>query len=140
MERIEAELRACGVQSEQIERAKVDWHRSNVIDLSRSVVEPIDEAIEAFMGRELQKVGGNEHTSSGIALAEQYRENLRSLRSKLTDPSFPSLVEAFIDSAEFLDVESKQRIRKKVDEPMRELRYYLAHRDFLDKEKWFAGG
>ncbi|TNH19662.1 hypothetical protein [Halomonas sp. BL6] len=140
MERIQSELRTCGVRPEQIEKAKVDWHRFNLIDLSRPVLNPLEVAVEAFMGRELQKVGASEHTSPGIELAEAYREKVRGLRGRSSDPSLPNLVEEFINSASFLDDDAKRHVREEVEGPARELRHYHTHRDFLDREKWFANG
>lgn len=136
-QRIENELKLCGVSEENIEKAKGDWHFFNTHDLARPVFEVLSTYVEEFMGRELQKVSANENESPGIRLADNHREKLKNLRGSVGDPDLPNLIIKFVKDSEIFSEETRDKIESEISEPMKELRFYIENHSFNNLESWF---
>lgn len=138
-QRIESELKSCGVSEAQIEKAKGDWHFFNIHDLSQPVFQVLSTHVDEFMGRELQKLSANQHDSPGVRLADHQREELSRLRSRIGDKDLPNEIINFIRKSEIFDSEKKTKIEAEISQSISELSYYIKNHNFNNLDEWFNG-
>lgn len=150
MSSMESELRENGVAKEDLETAKADWHRYNIIDLYR----PVARSIAAVLDEEIkrrenahrafkQPISGADHAAYSEAVemwrqASKSREDLFSLL-KLEDQSvLPQEFEQFVASCPAIPDAERTSLLSKVQEQLQDAHHYVRFREFRRLEHWFA--
>ncbi len=150
MQRIESELKKCGVEDSQLERAKSDWHFYNIFDLATPVFEKITEILRPIQQEREKTLGDFKQPITPDRMAEhdrliQHRNevgkeigDLRDLRQIKNQDNLLELIVDSISKSEVLSPEEKADLTTDIDEELRDLEHYIKHKEFRRLSVWFA--
>jgi hypothetical protein len=150
VQRIESELRKCGVSDEQLEQAKSDWHFYNTIDLSGPIfakieakLQPIQKEREKLL-REFKQPITPENKEAHELLIEHRNEaskeiaDFRDLRQIKNKKELPNMITESINNSNLLSAEQKAALISDFEEELRDLEHYIKHKEFRRLSVWFA--
>ncbi|WP_136066925.1 hypothetical protein [Modicisalibacter radicis] len=151
MQKIERELKNCGLDDSQVEQAKKDWHYYNVFDLASPIFQKlVDKLSEVKKEREKELGEFNKPIAPErvdeynrlIALRDEVAREISDLRDlqQITNQDYlaEQITEA-ISSSQALNEEEKRALTNELDEEIRDLSHYIKHREFRRLSAWFSG-
>jgi hypothetical protein len=150
IQRIERELKKCGVEDSQLEQAKSDWHYYNTFDLASPVFEKITEKLNPIQQEREKALHDFKQPITSDRMAEhdrliQHRNevmkeigDLRDLRQIKNQDNIADSILDFISKSEALRSEEKVDLAKEIDEKLRDLEHYIKHKEFRRLSVWFA--
>ncbi|MDR7151334.1 hypothetical protein J2W49_003310 [Hydrogenophaga palleronii] len=150
MQRIESELKKCGVEDSQLDRAKKDWHYYNIFDLATPVFEKISEKLKLVQQerekalREFKQPITPERMDEYRRLIELRNEvgkeigNLRDLRQIKNQDHLVEQVLESISNSGSLGEEEKANLTNELDEELRDLEHYIKRKEFRRLSVWFS--
>lgn len=150
VQKIENELKKCGVIDEQLEQAKSDWHFYNTFDLSVPVFKKIEaklqliqEEIEKQLRKFKQPIAPDnkdayeqliEHRNEASKEVAGFRDLMQIKNKK----ELPGLITESINNSNLLNAEQKAEIISDIEEEFRDLEHYIKHKEFRRLAVWFA--
>jgi hypothetical protein len=150
MQRIESELKKCGVEASQLEQAKADWHFYNIFDLASPIFEkitgklnPIKQEREKTL-HEFKQPITPERIDEHTMLIQQRNEiskeisDLRDIRQIKKQDDLVKLILDSISNFASLSEEEKSRLNNELEEEIRDLGHYIKHKEFRRLSVWFA--
>lgn len=150
LQRIENELKKCGVDDSQLEQAKSDWHFYNTFDLAAPVFKKITEKLRPIQQEREKALNSFKQPITPDRIAEhesliQSRnivnkeiEDLRDLQQIKNQANLADQIRESISKSEALNSEEKTDLIKEIDEELRDLEYYIKHKEFRRLSVWFA--
>jgi len=150
MQRIESELKRCGVEDSQLERAKNDWHHYNIFDLATPIFEKVTEKLKVVQQERERVLRSLKQPITSERMDElrrliKHRNEVGKEISDLCDlqkiKNQDRLVEQIlgsISSSDSLNEEEKACLINELDEELRDLEYYIKHKEFRRLSVWFA--
>jgi hypothetical protein len=150
LQRIERELRKCGVSDAQLEQAKMDWHRYNIFDLSGPVFESIIRALEPHLKEQESKLRSfpqpispdrkNEYEQlieeRNIVLRE--KQTLRDLQQLKNQSKMAVSISSCIRESQVLSHEEKKNLLESLKEQFKDIEHYVKHKDFRRLSVWLG--
>ena len=150
MQRIESELKKCGVEDSQLEKAKQDWHFYNTFDLASPIFEKINEKLRPIQ-QEREKVLNQfkqpitpEKMEEHKQLIEHRNEvgkeiaDLGDLRQIKNQERLAEQIRDSISNSAALADDDKAALNKEIDEELRDLEHYIKHKEFRRLSVWFG--
>lgn len=150
MQRIESELKKCGVEDTQLEQAKNDWHFYNTFDLATPIFEKITEKLKPIQQEREKTLREFEQPITPDRIDEHNRliqhrnavskeiADLRDLRQIKKQNQLVELIVESISNSGALSAEDKTSLTKELDEELRDLEHYIKHKEFRRLSVWFA--
>lgn len=150
MQRIESELKRCGVEESQLEQAKKDWHYYNIFDLATPIFEKIMEKLRAIQQerekalREFNQPITPERMDEHKRLIEHRNKvskeisDLRDLRQIKSQDRLVEQILRAISNSGSLSGEEKTTLTNDLDEELSDLGHYIKHKEFRRLSVWFA--
>jgi hypothetical protein len=151
MKQIEEELRLIGVRPEGLEKARREYDRRNIFDLTRPLIKGFTNALDAKKkGKRIESENFTKPVSAdkqqNYMKLQEERARLDSFRKDLEKfyqieevDTLPSAIDDSIKKCEFLIEEEKEDLFTRYREEMDDLKYYIKHHDFRRLETWFEG-
>lgn len=150
MQRIESELKRCGVEESQLEKAKEDWHFYNTFDLASPIFEKINdklrpiqqERVKAF--NQFKQPITPEKSEEHKKLIENRNEvskeiaDLRDLRKIKNQERLAEQIRNSVSNSAALTDDEKATLAKEIDEELRDLEHYIKYKEFRRLSVWFA--
>ncbi|PKV46377.1 hypothetical protein CLU92_3784 [Janthinobacterium sp. 61] len=139
-------LTSLGEPAEVIEKKLEPWHLSN----ERDLVYPIHGALHKFvqfqnqvLTEQAREAPQGDATIRGQSVSDLFDRNVDFLRrvDKLINSEideFPEGVDRLIRDSDVGTNEDLLWLRRQLEGPLEELRYYLKHKSFKDKGAWLA--
>ncbi|QDF74341.1 MULTISPECIES: hypothetical protein [Shewanella] len=150
IQRIESELKKCGVEAAQLERAKADWHFYNIFDLASPIFEritkklqPIQQEREKTLGEFKQPITPDrmDEYNRLIKHRNEVSKEIADLRDlwqiKKQDNLATLILESISNSGSLSEVEKSSLIHE-LEEEIRDLEHYIKHKEFRRLSVWFA--
>jgi len=150
LQRIEGELRRCGVTEEQLEQAKVDWHYYNLHDLSSPIIKDvIDKLQEHFRERDNaintvptpitpDKRGEYDRLVAHRNEVSQERERLRALYALKDKTGIADVIRSAIKNSTVLTPSEKTELFDRHREALLDVEYYAMHKEFRRLTVWLT--
>lgn len=147
MKQIEEELKLTGASSEQLEKAKREWHRYNTFDLARLIFLKAHKQINAKIRVKDGETSSHPQpiTSGDLAWDRliQERKDLYNERQKLENlykienwQDLPNSLENYIKTSAALTAGERDSILQETKEDLLDLKYYVDHREFRRLDVW----
>jgi len=150
LQRIERELRKCGVTDAQLEQAKTDWHRYNIFDLSSPVLKSIIDALQPHLKERESALNRFPHPISpdrkneydrvieerNIVLRE--RQALLDLQQLKDQSKTAASILSAIRESQVLSDDEKKNLLESLDEQIKDIEHYVKHKDFRRLSVWLA--
>ena len=115
-QKIEEEMRAIGVKDVDIEHAKEDWHRYNILDLAE------------FARQQIVDMLNNKQDDSQAQAALKEINNLCSSIDRIEQVG--DEIRDFLDNSPSLSEEDRGDLKNWVKEALEDVDYYIAHKKF----------
>lgn len=150
MQRIERELRKCGVEEEQLEKAKKDWHFYNIFDLSSPIFKKIQNKLSPIQQerekelREFKQPITPDRMDEHKELIDRRNEvskeiaKFRDLHQLKNQADLARQISNEIENSSIFSSEDKIGLNAEIDEEMRDLEHYIKHKEFRRLSVWFA--
>jgi hypothetical protein len=150
MQRIETELKKCGVDEEQLEKTKQDWHFYNIFDLSSPIFEKIQNKLQPIQQerekklREFKQPIAPDKQDEYKQLIDNRNEvskemdKFRDLRQLKNQRNLAKKITKEIEESENLSTLEKQELNSEIEEELRDLEHYTKHKEFRRLSVWFA--
>ena len=151
LQKIEGELRNCGVSDSQLEKAKADWHYYNIFDMSSPIFVKIQAKLnkirqerEKLLSEFKQPITPEtkeEHEKLVELRNEAVKEidGLRDLRQLKKQEDLPELINESISSSNLLSTDQKNELHNAIREELRDLEHYVKYHEFRRLSVWLAG-
>lgn len=150
MQRIESELKKCGVEDSQLEKAKQDWHFYNTFDLASPIFQKINQKLRPIQ-QEREKVLNQFKQPITPEKMEEHKkliEHRNEVSKEIADLSdliqiknqgrlAEQIRESISNSAALTD-DDKTTLNKDIDEELRDLEHYIKHKEFRRLSVWFG--
>jgi hypothetical protein len=150
MQKIESELKKCGVEDSQLEKFKQDWHFYNTFDLASHIFEKINEKLRIIQ-QEREKTLNQfkqpitpEKMDEHNQLIEHRNEvgkeiaGLRDLRQIKNQERLAEQIRELISNSVALTDDDKASLNNEIDEEIRDLEHYIKHKEFRRLSVWFG--
>lgn len=150
MQRIESELKKCGVEDSQLEQAKEDWHYYNIFDLASPVFEKIIEKLRLIQQEKDKALNQFKQPVTSETMEEhnkliEYRNEvsneiaaLRGLRQLKNQNRLVEQIRESISNSAALNDDEKANLTKELDEDLRDLEHYIKYKEFRRLSVWFG--
>lgn len=150
MQRIESELKKCGVEDSQLEQAKKDWHYYNTFDLATPIFEKIAEKLKPIQQERERALSQFKQPITPERMEEHNRlvayrnevtkeiTDLRDLRQIKNQEHLAEQIRESISNSAALSGEQKASLAKEIDEELRDLEHYIKHKEFRRLSVWFG--
>lgn len=152
LQKIESELKECGVTDDQLESTKTDWHFYNIFDLASPIFDELDKYNSKHkkqIGKELSEFGKTaitpERRPDHDLLCNRnkliYDENqeIRRIRQIKDQKNLPSLINKFITESSVFTETEKNEINSEIEESMKDVEFYINRKEFRREDHWFNG-
>jgi hypothetical protein len=150
IQRIEQELKKCGVPDPQIEQAKSDWHYFNIYDMCTPVIKEIIDVLNNHV-KEYHRViseisqpitsdkrNDYEKLITRITIASKEIKILDDLRAQKKQSEISLQIVAIISNSEVLTKEDKEHLLQNFDEQIKDIEYYVKNKDFRRLSVWLS--
>lgn len=150
LQRIERELKNCGINEEQLEQAKSDWHFYNIFDLSSPIFEKIVNKLKPILQEREKQLRDfkqpitpdkKEEYEQLIAYRNEASKEIgdfRDMRQLKNQKELPKLIRESIASSDILHPDEKNSLNREVEEEVRDLEHYIKHKEFRRLSVWLA--
>ena len=144
-----SKLKTLGLSESEIAKAKKDWHKFNLIDLSRPIVDGIQEILNGKMKAQQKinqsfkpPISPHIQLAHRVAIEETQRisdqqQKLLSIYKMENCQQSHKLIHEFLDSCYLIGTTQKDQILDDFKEQLRDLEYYIEHHEFRRLESWF---
>lgn len=148
--KFEEELKKTGVTESELEEAKKDWHRYNLIDLGRPIIQGIVQEIDSKLKVKQEAINKfpqpitSEKQPAYKRLSEDLRESGKFRKEalalyKLEDMhTLPQQIKDFIKKCRLFDDQQKEELLSKHQEQLKDIEYYCKNHEFRRLDVWFA--
>lgn len=150
MQKIEAELKKCGVSPAQLESAKSDWHYFNVFDLASPVFQKVYNSLNEKLIEEDRKIQTFTQPipPENKFAYEQLLENRRSHGKELSRlqetqqlkeySQLHEKIRKIVTSSELLNQEEKTSLLNDIDEELKDVEHYVVNKEFRRLQIWLS--
>ncbi|EGQ9781657.1 TPA: hypothetical protein I7787_21915 [Vibrio vulnificus] len=151
VQRIESELKKCGVEESQLDKAKEDWHYYNTFDLATPIFNKISAKLQPIH-QERNKVL-NQFSSQTITpdrmdehkrliehrnIVTQEMEAFKDLRQIKNQSLLADKIRGSILNSVSLSEDSKRELVEELEEELRDLEHYIKFKEFRRLSVWFG--
>jgi len=148
MRELESELRQIGMSESEIEDAKRDWHRFNLIDLSWPIFKQISDRVKEEEEAQHKRIDAlsrpsvSDHEAHKKEVERLWRisSEEKRLEETVSYENIESVYDAIMDFIRRTDIfteAEKQDILATGKDELEDLEYYSKHKEFRRPEHWF---
>lgn len=150
IQRIEGELKKCGVEDPQLEQAKNDWNFYNTFDLATPIFEKITAKLKPILQEREKALQESKQPITPDRMDEHNRliqhrnevskeiADLRDLRQIKKQGHLVELITESISSSGAFSEEDKTSLTNELDEELRDLEHYIKYKEFRRLSVWLA--
>jgi hypothetical protein len=147
--KFEEELKKTGVTKSELEEAKKEWHRYNIIDLGSPVIKAIVQDIDVKRNAKQEVVDSFPQPITPEKQPEYKRliENLRESGKfrkealalyKLEDmDSLSEEINTFVKTCSLFDKQEREKLLSNNQEQIKDIEYYCKNHEFRRLDVWF---
>ena len=146
---IEKALKQIGIEDKKINIIARDWHRFNVLVLSKPLFDRINSELKGLRQEktlQLENFGGkikseDKHEFDKLfaerQLIEKDIESLKNLRRDFDIDNSDQQLLYYLSESKTLSDQIKDKIKSDLSETLEDIKYYKKYYDFRRPEKWF---
>lgn len=150
IQRIEDELKNCGVKLEQLEAAKHDWYRLNIFDMVTPITNKINDILKkkhSSLEQELRNIKSPTQPDNQkyLKIIEdrkiifQEQQVIKNICQDKDLSGAATKIKNYMSGSKALIDEEKRILLQSVKEELLDVEYYIEHKQFRRLDVWLDG-
>ena len=148
VQKIESELKKCGIDESSLEKAKEDWHYFVIFDLTCPIISKVSSKLQPIQHelaekiREIKKPLTAETQETYDKLQIRWTEvseeisEFRSLRHEKNQTVLVDKIRKSIFSTDLLNNDEKKVLMNEIAEDLEDIAHYIKYKDFRRPSTW----